>query len=106
MSFQTFQMIFLAALALAVLLPMPACWRLCRRAELPGWASLLVLIPIVNVAAVYWFAFAMGAWERSPQPFIPGEFADAANSAPTHPRNRRHAAGAGGRHRTVVDARR
>lgn len=106
MSFQTFRMLLLAAFALAVLLPMPACWRLCRRAGLPGWASLVMLIPIVNVAAVYRFAFAMDGRRSPPIRSLPGDPADASHSAPTPPRNRRHASGAGGRRPNVAGARR
>lgn len=33
-------------------------WRICKKAGYPGLLSLLVLIPLVNLAFVYFLAFA------------------------------------------------
>ena len=57
MSFVQFQV----ALALVMVIPIGVgiigCWRLCRRLGLPGGSSLIVLVPVVNLVAIYWVAF-------------------------------------------------
>ena len=57
-SFPAFQIIMAVLLAVAVAIPLFGCWRLCRRVGLPGWASLVILVPVANAAAVFWLAFA------------------------------------------------
>jgi hypothetical protein len=54
-SFHAFQMGLLLLLFCAVMAPLPGCWKICRRAGWPGWMSLLIVIPIVNAAAVFLF---------------------------------------------------
>ena len=58
MSFAQFQVALAAAMILPIAAGLIGCSRLCRRVGLPGWGSLIVLVPIVNIAAVYWLAFA------------------------------------------------
>ena len=53
--FHLFQMILLVVLVCAVMVPLPGCWRICRRAGWPGWMSLLIVIPVVNAVAVFLF---------------------------------------------------
>jgi hypothetical protein len=55
-SFHVFQMGLLVMLACAVMAPLPGCWRICQRAGLPGWLSLLIVIPVVNAVAVFLLA--------------------------------------------------
>ena len=54
-SFQVFQMCLLVLLVCAVMVPLPGCWKICQRAGWPGWMSLLIVIPVVNAAAVFLF---------------------------------------------------
>ena len=35
-----------------------ACWKIVRKAGYPGVASLLILIPVLNLVAVFFLAFA------------------------------------------------
>jgi hypothetical protein len=55
-SFDVFQMGLLVMLVCAVMAPLPGCWRICQRAGLPGWMSLLIVIPVVNAVAVFLLA--------------------------------------------------
>jgi hypothetical protein len=57
-SFHIFQMGLLVLLVCAVMAPLPGCWRICRRAGWPGWASLLIVVPVVNAVAVFWVAYS------------------------------------------------
>ena len=43
-------------------------WRICEKAGYPGIASLLVLVPVVNVAFLYWLAFSDWPSLRAPAP--------------------------------------
>lgn len=43
------------AFLLLVLFPI---WRICAKAGFPGWYSLAVLIPILNLLFLYYLAFA------------------------------------------------
>ncbi|UEM07057.1 hypothetical protein JL101_029075 (plasmid) [Skermanella rosea] len=61
LSFEIFQAILLVTLSLLVAVPLAACWKLCRRTGRPGWLSLLILVPVLNVAAVYWFVLSRPA---------------------------------------------
>lgn len=50
----------IAALLLVLVLwlgPVVPCWRIARRAGFPGWWSLLVAVPLANMAVVWVFAF-------------------------------------------------
>ena len=44
-------------LAIAILIIMPI-WRICQRAGYPGWLGILVLFPLLNLALLYFLAFA------------------------------------------------
>lgn len=44
-------------LVIAIVLVIPA-WRLCQRTGYPGWLGVLMLIPLVNIAFLYFIAFA------------------------------------------------
>ncbi|SDT87926.1 hypothetical protein [Halopseudomonas salegens] len=48
---------FLWMLVIAIALVIPA-WRLCQRIGYPGWIGILVLIPILNLALLYFIAFS------------------------------------------------
>jgi hypothetical protein len=54
-------------LVLAILLVIPF-WRICDRAGFPGFVSLLILIPLVNLLFLYWLAFAEWPSQRSALP--------------------------------------
>lgn len=43
-------------------------WRICAKAGYPGALSLLVLIPLVNLAFFYFLAFAQWPIHRSTRP--------------------------------------
>ena len=43
-------------------------WRICTKAGYPGIASLLVLIPVINVIFLYWLAFSDWPSLRPPPP--------------------------------------
>jgi hypothetical protein len=58
MSFAQFQVVLAAVMIVPIAAGLIGCSRLCRRIGLPGWSSLIVLLPVVNIAAVYWLAFA------------------------------------------------
>lgn len=60
LSFMEFQLALLGMLTLLVLGPLVACWRVCRRLGYAGAWSLLVLVPVVNVAAIWWLADVVG----------------------------------------------
>lgn len=47
----------LGMLIIAALLVWPF-WRICEKAGYPGLMALLVLIPVVNLIFLYWFAFS------------------------------------------------
>ena len=57
-SFPVFQISLLVLLAVAVVVPLPGCWRICQRAGWSGWLSLVIVIPIVNAIAIYWLALS------------------------------------------------
>ncbi|MDX1755504.1 MAG: hypothetical protein R3175_05520 [Marinobacter sp.] len=47
--------LWLLAFAIVVVIPV---WRICQRTGFPGWISILVLIPLLNLALLYFIAFA------------------------------------------------
>lgn len=49
------EVIFLAAAALVLVVP---AWKLCSRLGFPGWFGVLILVPLVNLALLYFLAFA------------------------------------------------
>lgn len=61
LSFEAFQALLLATLSLLIAVPLIACWKLCRRTGRPGWLSLLVLVPVLNVVAIYWYVLSRPA---------------------------------------------
>ncbi|MDX5364765.1 MAG: hypothetical protein LPJ91_11500 [Pseudazoarcus pumilus] len=44
-------------LAFAIVLVVPF-WRICRRAGHPSWLGILILIPLINLAFLYFLAFS------------------------------------------------
>jgi uncharacterized membrane protein YhaH (DUF805 family) len=44
-------------LVIAILVVVPV-WRICQRAGHPGWLALLMLVPMINLALLYFLAFA------------------------------------------------
>jgi hypothetical protein len=51
------ELITFVLLGAVVMVP---CWLIAKKAGYPGWASLLLLIPFANVAAIW--IFACSAW--------------------------------------------
>ena len=47
--------LWMLVMAVAVVVPV---WRICQRAGYPGWMGVLILIPMVNLALLYFLAFA------------------------------------------------
>jgi uncharacterized membrane protein YhaH (DUF805 family) len=52
-------------LLFALILVVPPVWKILSRVGYSGWWSLLALIPIVNLIALWMFAF--GQWPSSPR---------------------------------------
>jgi len=48
---------FLFVLASAAILVIPA-WKLSSRLGYPGWLGMLILLPLVNLGALYFIAFS------------------------------------------------
>ncbi|MFX4226654.1 MAG: hypothetical protein ACFHHU_01785 [Porticoccaceae bacterium] len=44
-------------LVVAILVVFPA-WRICQRTGYPGWLGVIILIPVLNLAFLYFIAFA------------------------------------------------
>lgn len=44
-------------LMIAIVMVIPA-WRICQRTGYSGWLGVLILIPIINLALLYFIAFA------------------------------------------------
>ncbi|WP_166268877.1 hypothetical protein [Marinobacter caseinilyticus] len=44
-------------LLIAIVVVTPV-WRICRRIGYPGWMGLLILVPVANLALLYFLAFA------------------------------------------------
>ncbi|MDQ7007092.1 MAG: hypothetical protein Q9Q40_07655 [Acidobacteriota bacterium] len=55
--------VLLALLGWSLLLVWPA-WKLCTRLGFPGWFGLAILVPLLNVIALYYVAFS--AWRSEP----------------------------------------
>ena len=53
--------LWMLVIAIAVVIP---AWRICQRTGFPGWMGVLILIPIVNLALLYFIAFADWPVER------------------------------------------
>ena len=53
--FQFPEIYVVAGVVLVFLWP---CWRIFKKAGYPGWLSLLLLIPFVNIAIIWFLAFA------------------------------------------------
>jgi hypothetical protein len=49
------QWLWMLMIAIVVVIPV---WRICQRAGYPGWLGFLMLIPMVNLALLYFIAFA------------------------------------------------
>jgi hypothetical protein len=47
--------LWILVIAIVVVIPV---WRICQRAGYPGWLGFLMLIPMVNLALLYFIAFA------------------------------------------------
>lgn len=46
--------LWMLVMAIVVVVPV---WRLCQRLGYPGWMGILILIPMVNLALLYFIAF-------------------------------------------------
>lgn len=42
-------------MASVVIIPI---WRICQRTGYPGWVSILILVPLVNLGLLYFIAFS------------------------------------------------
>ncbi|UEM24834.1 hypothetical protein JL100_034405 (plasmid) [Skermanella mucosa] len=89
LSFEAFQVILLVVLSGLIAVPLTACWKLCRRTGRSGWFSLLLLVPVLNVVAVYWFVLS-----RPRKPSTCSKEAAGSRAALPEPAGRRHRAGA------------
>jgi hypothetical protein len=47
--------LWMVVIAIVVVIPV---WRICQRAGYSGWLGLLILVPMVNLALLYFLAFA------------------------------------------------
>lgn len=47
--------LWMLVIALVVVIP---AWRICQRTGYPGWLGVLILIPVLNLALIYFIAFA------------------------------------------------
>jgi hypothetical protein len=47
--------LWMLVIAIVVVIPV---WRICQRAGYSGWLGVLILIPMVNLALLYFIAFA------------------------------------------------
>jgi hypothetical protein len=56
--------VVLVILALPPLVLVPPAWRILTRAGFPGIFALLILVPLVNVVALFAFAFTEWPLER------------------------------------------
>ena len=54
--------LWMLVLALVVVVPF---WRISQRAGYSGWLSLLIVVPLVNIAYVYFLAFAPWRSQRA-----------------------------------------
>lgn len=43
-------------------------WRICSKAGYPGWLSLLIVLPIANIALLYYLAFSEWPSQRREAP--------------------------------------
>ena len=65
METQTLQAIMVVLIAA---LYIPACYIIARKAGYAGWCSLLMLLPVVNLLVIYWFALSTWPADRAAQP--------------------------------------
>lgn len=68
MSSESFQMLMVVLVAA---LYIPACFLIARKAGYPGWYSLLMIVPVLNLVLIYCFAFARWPIERSTEEPLP-----------------------------------
>lgn len=54
--------IWMIVVAVVVVIPI---WRICYRTGYPGWIGIMILIPFVNLALLYFIAFANWPREKS-----------------------------------------
>ncbi|WP_461516101.1 hypothetical protein [Porticoccus sp.] len=47
--------VWMLLIGIVVVVPV---WRICLRTGLPGWLSILMLVPFVNLGLLYFIAFA------------------------------------------------
>jgi len=59
--FQPIHLLLIAVLGFVVFLPY---WQIFKKAGFSPWLSLLMLIPLVNLCALYYLAFAR--WQTNP----------------------------------------
>jgi hypothetical protein len=60
--FQPLHLLLIAVLGFVVLLPY---WQIFKKAGFSPWLSLLMVIPLVNLCALYYLAFAR--WPEKPK---------------------------------------
>jgi hypothetical protein len=60
--FQPIHLLLITFLGLAVLIPY---WQIFKKAGFSPWLSLLIVIPFVNLCALYYLAFAR--WPEKPK---------------------------------------
>jgi uncharacterized membrane protein YhaH (DUF805 family) len=58
----TTELFLLAFVCVVFIVPL---WRICTKAGFSGWYSLIVLIPIINLIALFVFAFVRWPVERN-----------------------------------------
>jgi hypothetical protein len=56
--------LWMLVMAVAVVVPV---WRICQRTGYSGWIGVLILIPMVNLALLYFLAFANWPANRAVQ---------------------------------------
>lgn len=64
MSSESIQMLMVVLVAA---LYIPACFVIARKAGYPGWYSLLMLVPVLNLVLIYCFAFSTWPIEQPDQ---------------------------------------
>lgn len=56
--------LWMALIAIVAVIP---AWRICQRTGYSGWMGLLILIPLANLALLYFIAFADWPAEKARQ---------------------------------------
>jgi uncharacterized membrane protein YedE/YeeE len=67
-------LVVFAVVAFGGLLPVVAWWRILSRTGNPGQLGLLMLVPVLNVVLMFWFAFSDWPMERRLKPVSRSNF--------------------------------